>query len=108
MMPRGKSRWGLLHSSAAVETESKPIYVKKTMEPPVRMPGQPFGEKGCQLDVWMKRDAKVTKARIAMILISTMMLLVSADSRMPRTRITVSNITMMKAGQLKPKLQPGP
>src|SRR5215468_9255259 len=107
MIPRGKSRCGLLHSSAAVETESKPMYVKNTMEPPVRMPGQPLGEKGCQLEGWMKRDAKVMKARMATILISTMMLLVLADSRMPRTRITVSSITMMNAGQLKPKCQPG-
>ena len=31
MMPKGRSRCGLRHSSAAVETESNPIYVKKTI-----------------------------------------------------------------------------
>ena len=43
IIPIGKSRCGFLHSSAAVETESKPMYVKNTIEPPVRIPGQPFG-----------------------------------------------------------------
>src|SRR5216684_1536412 len=108
MMPIGKSRWGFLHSSAAVDTESKPMYVKKTIEPPVRMPGQPLGANGCQFEVWIKRDANETNTRIAMIFISTITLLVSADSRMPRTRMTVRSITMMNAGQLKPKCQPGP
>ena len=44
---------------------------------------------------------------MAAILTSTRMLLVRADSRMPRTRITVRIITMRKAGMLKPKCQPG-
>src|SRR3954471_14592086 len=48
MMPIGKSRCGFLASSAEVETESKPINVKKMIDPPVRIPGQPFGENGCQ------------------------------------------------------------
>jgi hypothetical protein len=38
---------------------------------------------------------------------ATIMLLVLADSRMPRTRITVRIRTMRKAGMLKPKCQPG-
>jgi hypothetical protein len=44
---------------------------------------------------------------MAAIFSSTMMLLVSADSRMPRTRTTVSSNTMRNAGMLKPKCQPG-
>ena len=36
-----------------------------------------------------------------------MMLFAFADSRIPRTRITVSSITIMNAGQLNPKCQPG-
>ena len=48
-----------------------------------------------------------TKIRMATSLMPTMMLLVRADSRMPRTRITVRIITMRKAGMLKPKCQPG-
>src|SRR5271157_3641641 len=51
MMPKGKSRCGFLHSSAAVETESNPIYVKKTMAEPVSTPEKPLGRKGCQLAV---------------------------------------------------------
>ena len=35
------------------------------------------------------------------------MLLVRADSRMPRTRTTVRSITIRNAGMLKPKCQPG-
>src|SRR5215472_4585301 len=57
MIPRGKSRCGFLHSSAAVETESNPMYVKNTMDPPVRIPGHPFGANGCQCDGLMNRDA---------------------------------------------------
>ena len=38
MMPNGTSFCGLWHSSAAVETESNPMYVKNTMAPPVTMP----------------------------------------------------------------------
>ena len=37
-IPMGMSRCGWWHSSAAVETESKPIYVKKTIAPPVSTP----------------------------------------------------------------------
>ena len=36
-----------------------------------------------------------------------MTLLVSADSRMPRTSTTVSSMTIRNAGMLKPKCQPG-
>ena len=35
-----------------------------------------------------------------------MMLLVPADSRMPRTRTTVSSMTTRNAGMLKPKCHP--
>ena len=49
IMPIGTSRCGFLHSSAAVETESNPIYVKKMIDPPVSTPDHPFGENGCQL-----------------------------------------------------------
>jgi len=41
------------------------------------------------------------------ILIRTRMLLVRADSRMPRTRTTVRIITTRNAGILKPKCHPG-
>src|ERR1039458_7042553 len=43
---------------------------------------------------------------MAAILTNTMMLLARADSRMPRTRMTVRIITTRKAGMLKPKCHP--
>ncbi len=107
MMPMGRSRCGLRHSSAAVETESNPMYVKKMMEPPVSTPDQPLGMKGCQLLGWMKPMTAKTKMRIAVSLKATIILLVEADSRMPRTRMTVRMSTMRNAGMLNPKCQPG-
>ena len=44
---------------------------------------------------------------MAAILISTMMLLVRADSRMPRTSTTVSSSTMRNAGMSKPAVPAG-
>ncbi len=52
-------------------------------------------------------QADEDERRMAASLMSTMMLLVRADSRMPRTRMTVSRMTTRKAGMLKPKCQPG-
>ena len=48
MMPIGMSRFGFLHSSAHVETASKPMYAKKMIAAPVEMPAKPFGANGCQ------------------------------------------------------------
>ena len=47
-MPMGRSRRGLRHSSAAVETASKPMKAKNTTAAPAWMPAQPLGAKGCQ------------------------------------------------------------
>src|SRR5258708_37457971 len=55
----------------------------------------------------MNLAPKPTNTRMATILRRTITLLVSADSRIPRTRITVSSMTIKNAGQLKPKCQPG-
>ena len=41
MMPRGRSRFGSLVSSAAVATMSKPMKAKKTIAAPARMPPTP-------------------------------------------------------------------
>src|SRR4029450_9715472 len=38
-MPIGTSRFGRLASSACVETESNPMYAKKMMGAPARLPG---------------------------------------------------------------------
>ena len=48
MMPIGMSRPGFLHSSAHVETASKPMYAKKMIAAPAPIPGKPFGANGCQ------------------------------------------------------------
>ena len=41
MMPIGRSRCGFLHSCAAVETASKPMYAKKTVAAPCKIPDVP-------------------------------------------------------------------
>ncbi len=52
-------------------------------------------------------EVKITNTMIAMIFSATMMLFAFADSRIPRTSKIVSSITIMNAGQLNPKCQPG-
>src|SRR5579885_1425015 len=101
MMPKGRSRCGFLASSAAVDTESKPIYVKKTIAPPVTMPPKPDGANGFQLLGLTNAPPITRNTRIAPSLIATMMLLASADSRIPRTSKTVRMKIMRKAGTLK-------
>src|SRR5438270_12043200 len=76
------------------------------MEPPVRTPGQPLGTNGCQFAGWMYAAPAKMNARMAAIFSNTMMLLVSADSRIPRTSTTVKIMTIRNAGQLNPKCQP--
>src|SRR5579883_1740019 len=44
IMPIGILRCGLRHSSAAVETESKPINVKNTIAAPLTTPAKPLGK----------------------------------------------------------------
>ena len=56
--------------------------------------------KGCQFSVRTARAAPITKIRIAATLMSTMTLFVSALSRTPRTRITVSTSSTTRAGRL--------
>ncbi len=47
-MPIGRSRLGQRHSSAVVETASKPMKAKNTTAAPAWIPAQPLGAKGCQ------------------------------------------------------------
>ena len=77
------------------------------MEPPVRTPDQPLGMNGCQLAGWMKLDAGKDKDQDGDDLDADHDVVGAADSRMPRTRMTVRIRTMRKAGMLKPKCQPG-
>jgi hypothetical protein len=77
------------------------------IDPPVRIPGQPFGSNGCQFFGCTIGIENPTNSRMATIFRSTITLFVSADSRIPRTRTTVSSMTIMNAGQLNPKCHPG-
>src|SRR5579863_4491339 len=71
------------------------------MAPPVTTPPNPEGAKGFQLLGFTSAPPTTRKVRIAPILMATMMLLASADSRMPRTRSTVRMKMIRKAGKLK-------
>src|SRR6266536_6717137 len=77
------------------------------IEPPVRMPDHPCGAKGCQFPGCTYCAPAMMKAKIAAIFKITMVLLASADSRIPRTSTTVRIITIRNAGKLKPKCNPG-
>ena len=61
MMPMGMSRPGFLHSSAHVETASKPMYAKKMTAAPAPIPAKPLGAKGCQFSARTKRAQTRTK-----------------------------------------------
>src|SRR6266481_2658306 len=71
------------------------------MAPPVTIPPNPEGAKGFQLLGFTSAPPTTRKMRMAPILMATMMLLASADSRTPRTRRTVRMKTMRNAGKLK-------
>src|ERR1700722_13592442 len=101
MMPKGKSRCGFFASSAAVETESNPMYVKKKKAPPVTTPLNPDGGDGFPVLVCISDPPTTRKIRIAPILMATITLLASADSRIPRTNKTVRMKMMRNAGKLK-------
>ena len=83
IIPIGMSRWGLLVSSAVVETASKPIKAKKTIAAPPIRPGKPCGINGCQfVGCTIKAPKAMTKTTTA-TLIKTIVVLVVALSRMP-------------------------
>src|SRR5579871_1182410 len=71
------------------------------MAPPVTTPPNPEGANGFQLLGLTSAPPTTRNTRIAPILIATMMLLASADSRMPRTSKTVRMKMTRKAGTLK-------
>ena len=91
-MPNGRSRCGRRHSSAAVDTESNPIYVKKTMAAPVSTPGNPLGANGFRLEVSTARAAPNTKIKMAAIVISTFRLLVLALCARERATASSSSV----------------
>src|SRR5690242_8759734 len=65
------------------------------------MPPNPDGANGFQLLGLTSAPPTMRNTRIAPILIATMMLLASADSRMPRTSKTVKMKIIKNAGMLK-------
>src|SRR5256885_17181843 len=110
MMPTGMSRLGFLDSSEAVETASKPMYAKKTMDAPEKMPFQPLGAKpfqvvkepsGTQLRTLKKRRPTAMKNTRMTSLVATMIVLKRVDSLTPTTSSQVSASTMRTAKRLK-------
>ena len=101
IIPKGKSLWGLRHSSAAVETESKPIYVKNTIAPPVTIPPKPDGANGFQFAGFTSIPPTTRNVRMAPIFTATITLFASADSRTPRTSSKVKMNTIRNPGALK-------
>src|SRR5215472_884963 len=101
MIPNGMSFCGLRASSAAVETESKPMYVKKIIAPPARTPANPEGANGCKLTGFINIPPTIRKVMMAPIFTRTITLLASADSRIPQTSKTVSTNMIRNAGTLK-------
>ncbi len=100
-MPIGMSRPGRSHSSAHVETASKPMYAKKMTAAPAPMPAPPFGAKGCQFSGRTRPAQTATKSSSTPIFTATMTAFRRADSRTPHTRTAVSTATMAAASALK-------
>src|SRR5208282_2630629 len=71
------------------------------MAPPVRMPLNPEGANGTQLDLCTRLPPTMRNSAMAPILMATIVLLARADSRTPRTSSQLKIITTRKAGTLK-------
>src|ERR1700709_2389428 len=83
IIPIGKSRFGFFTSSAADDTESKPINAKNITAAAPSTPLQPLGMNGCQFaGVTWNTPTPITISTTA-TLIATMMLFTRADSLMP-------------------------
>src|SRR5207245_11391447 len=89
MMPIGMSRFGFRAYAAVVETASKPMYAKKTIDAPVRIPWKPLGANGCQFAGLTYLKLTITKKPRTTSLIATIQKLKFADSRTPHTRTIV-------------------
>ncbi len=100
MMPRGMSRPGSLHSSAAVEMASKPMYAKKMSEAPRHTPGKPPGKNGCQWAWLTWNEPTAMKKSSVITLRTTTTLLNRADSLTPMTRSHVMAAVMSTASRL--------
>ncbi len=109
-MPRGKSRFGLAHSSAVVEMASKPIYAKKTDETPRNTPDMPFGKNGDQLLILS--SVKITQKPTTAINASTnnfsitIKLALFLLSLIPMYARKVTKATIRNAGKFSTICQP--
>src|SRR4051812_20590426 len=107
MMPIGRSRLGSFTSSAADDTESKPMNAKNMTAAAPNTPFQPFGMNGCQLaGVTWNTPTPITSST-TVTLIATMTLLMRADSRTPTDNSAVIAIITRNAGRLKNVSWPG-
>ena len=84
------SRCGFFASCAAVETASKPMYAKNTIDAARNTPGQPKcplassgGTNGCQFAGLTNCSENATKSRITTSLIATTTAFSDADCVMP-------------------------
>ncbi len=101
MMPIGRSRFGSFPSSAAEETESKPINAKNITAAAPNTPFQPFGMNGCQFaGVTWNTPTAITSSTTT-TLMATMMLFTRVDSRTPIDSSVVITIITRNAGRLK-------
>ena len=100
-IPRGMSRPGFSHSSAAVEIASKPMYAKKMREAPVQTPWRPPGKNGCQFAGFTHIAPTTMKNSSVRSFRTTITLLNRADSLTPMTRIHVIAAVMTTARRLQ-------
>src|SRR5471032_1655788 len=106
-MPIGKSRFGFFTSSAADDTESKPINAKNITAAAPNTPFQPLGMNGCQFaGVTWNTPTPITISTTA-TLIATITLFTRADSLIPIDSSDVIAIMTRNAGRLNSVKCPG-
>src|SRR5580698_219031 len=107
MMPTGKSRFGFFTSSAAEDTESKPMNAKNITAAAPNTPFQPFGMNGCQFaGVTWNTPTPITIST-TVTLIATITLFTRADSLIPIDSSDVIAIITRNAGRLNSVKCPG-
>src|ERR1700722_19632800 len=107
MMPIGRSRFGSFASSAADDTEPKPINAKNITAAAPNTPFQPFGMNGCQFaGVTWNTPTPITITTTA-TLIATITLFTRADSLIPIDNSDVITIITRNAGKLNNVKCPG-
>src|ERR1700761_9474377 len=107
IMPIGRSRFGFFTSSAADDTESKPINAKNITAAATNTPDQPFGMNGCQFAGVTWNTPTAITSSTTMTLIATIRLLTRVDSRTPTDSSVVMAIITRNAGRLNSVVWPG-